>query len=103
VLLNNDTMVTRMVERIVRHLSADESLGLVGPVTNAIGNEARIALAYSDDRSMFAAARRYVASHYNCLPTSTPSPFFAVGFGNYGHEGASRRALRLGFLRDDDY
>jgi hypothetical protein len=106
VLLNNDTMVTPgWLERIVRHLSADESLGLVGPVTNAIGNEARIALAYSDDRSMFAAARRYVASHYNCLTYVDAIAFFAVGLRRttWDTVGELDERFGLGFFEDDDY
>jgi GT2 family glycosyltransferase len=43
VLLNNDTAVPRgWLSSLVRHLSSDDSIGLIGPVTNQIGNEARI-------------------------------------------------------------
>jgi len=47
VLLNNDTVVTRgWLTALRRHLVADRRLGLVGPVTNAIANEARIEVGY---------------------------------------------------------
>ena len=49
VLLNDDTVVTDgWLERLVRHLE-DESVGIVGPVTNWAGNEARIDVEYDDD------------------------------------------------------
>jgi len=47
VLLNNDTVVTQgWVMTLLRHFQNDPSLGIVGPVTNNIGNEARIETRY---------------------------------------------------------
>jgi GT2 family glycosyltransferase len=46
-MLNNDTVVTRgWLGRLVRHLHRDARIGMVGPVTNAIGNEAQIDVPY---------------------------------------------------------
>ncbi len=46
VLLNNDTVVTPgWLPALLRHLQ-DPAIGLVGPVTNSAGNEARIDVAY---------------------------------------------------------
>ncbi|GBC85876.1 Putative teichuronic acid biosynthesis glycosyltransferase TuaH [bacterium HR11] len=57
VLLNNDTVVTRgWVGRLVRHLERDPRIGLIGPVTNSIGNEAQIDVAYSTLAEMEAVA-----------------------------------------------
>lgn len=48
VFLNNDTIVTRgWLGRLVRHIERDPRIGLIGPVTNAIGNEAKIDVAYT--------------------------------------------------------
>ena len=48
VILNNDTYVTPgWVRTLVKHLQRDESLGLIGPVTNNIGNEAKIDITYA--------------------------------------------------------
>ncbi|MDQ5872586.1 MAG: glycosyltransferase, partial [Acidobacteriota bacterium] len=42
-LMNNDTVVTRgWLSSLVRHLEQDASLGMVGPSTNEIANEARV-------------------------------------------------------------
>lgn len=49
VLLNDDTVVTRgWLGRLIGHLK-DSEIGLVGPVTNHAGNEARIVVPYGDD------------------------------------------------------
>ncbi len=48
VLLNNDTIVTRgWLGRLIRHLESDPGIAMVGPVTNSIGNEAKIDVSYS--------------------------------------------------------
>ncbi len=59
VVLNNDTIVTRgWVGRFVRHLRRDPRIGLIGPVTNAIGNEAKIDVSYSTLAEMEAFAEQ---------------------------------------------
>jgi polysaccharide pyruvyl transferase CsaB len=58
--LNNDTIVSRgWIGRMMRHLLRDPSIGLVGPVTNSIGNEAKIDVPYEIPEQMdeFAARR----------------------------------------------
>jgi GT2 family glycosyltransferase len=60
VLLNDDTVVgPGWLSRLVAHLEAEPRLGLVGPVTNQIGNAAKIAIDYStfDEMEAFATAR----------------------------------------------
>lgn len=62
VLLNNDTVVTQgWLGRLVRHLS-DDTVGMVGPVTNNVGNEAKIEVAYRDMDEMEAVAHRYTSA-----------------------------------------
>lgn len=58
--LNNDTIVTHgWIERLIRHINCDPRIGIVGPITNTIANEARIDVSYSDLDQMddFAAQR----------------------------------------------
>lgn len=56
VLLNNDTVVTRGWLTGLLKRFRNEKVGMVGPVTNSIGNEAMIQTSYSgmDDMRMFA-------------------------------------------------
>jgi GT2 family glycosyltransferase len=57
VLLNNDTIVTPgWLRGLCRRLD-DPQVGLVGPVTNSIGNEARIETDYEDLTGMLRCAR----------------------------------------------
>ncbi|MCS7313656.1 MAG: glycosyltransferase, partial [Acidobacteria bacterium] len=59
VILNNDTIVTRgWMGRLVRHFRRDPTIGLIGPVTNACGNEARIETSYTTLAEMEAFAER---------------------------------------------
>jgi len=58
--LNNDTIVTAgWLHRLWRHLSKGNRVGMVGPVTNSIGNEAKIDVSYTnlDDINTFGAQR----------------------------------------------
>ncbi len=53
VFLNNDTVVTQgWIEGLLAHIKDDASVGLVGPVTNSTGNEARIPVAYGSPAEM---------------------------------------------------
>src|SRR3546814_13887921 len=53
VLLNNDTYVTpNWVHTMVNHLRRHPRIGLLGPVTNNIGNEARIEVQSPDQGEM---------------------------------------------------
>ena len=53
VLLNNDTIVTRgWLGRLIRHLERDPGIGMVGPVTNSVGNEAKIDVSYASTEEM---------------------------------------------------
>ncbi|MGH7860445.1 MAG: glycosyltransferase, partial [Candidatus Binatia bacterium] len=57
VLLNNDTVVTPgWIRTLVNHLERDPAIGIIGPITNNIGNEARVATSYSDVAEMPAEA-----------------------------------------------
>jgi GT2 family glycosyltransferase len=64
ILLNNDTVLHRgWVSGLVRRLQADPSIGLLGPVTNAIGNEAQIEVGYRSLTEMPAWAEKHVRAH----------------------------------------
>jgi len=60
VFLNNDTIVTPgWIHGLLYHLQANPSAGMVGPVTNSIGNEAKIDVPYTElgEINTFAAHR----------------------------------------------
>jgi GT2 family glycosyltransferase len=106
VLLNNDTEVTPgWLQGLVKHLRADSSLGMVGPVTNNIGNEARIKLRYADSAEMREKSRSYTLRHMGeTFPIRTLA-FFCVMLRRSVYEkvGSLDEAFGLGFFEDDDY
>lgn len=65
-LLNNDTIVTRgWLTAMTKHLENNSKLGMCGPVTNSIGNEAKIKVNYHTIKEMYSFAYRYTTEHLN--------------------------------------
>ena len=106
VLLNNDTEVTPgWLSTLMSHLLKDLSVGMVGPVTNNIGNEARIRICYRDSTEMYAKAFRYTLQHMGeSFPIRTLA-FFCVMLPRkvYERVGPLDESFGLGFFEDDDY
>lgn len=67
-LLNNDTIVTRgWLTNLLKHLEQHPSLAMVGPVTNSIGNEAKIVVDYSNMQELDWFAHKYTLNHQGQL------------------------------------
>lgn len=106
VLLNNDTYVTRgWLLDLVRHFRETPALGLVGPVTNNIGNEAKIEIDYASMIEMSAAARRYTVEHPRELLLVDNVAFFCVAVSRavLDEVGLLDEDFGIGFFEDDDY
>jgi GT2 family glycosyltransferase/glycosyltransferase involved in cell wall biosynthesis len=106
VLLNNDTYCTRgWLRDLLRHLMKNKRLGAVGPVTNNIGNEARVALAYANMTEMAAVARDYTSAHARVLLEVKSVAFFCVAMPRsvIDEVGLLDESFGLGFFEDDDY
>lgn len=66
VLLNNDTVITRgWLTAMCKHLENDETLGMCGPVTNSIGNEAMIKVDYHSMGELERFSYNYTTKHLN--------------------------------------
>ncbi|MEM3553381.1 MAG: polysaccharide pyruvyl transferase family protein [Candidatus Bathyarchaeia archaeon] len=106
-ILNNDVVVSRgWLSRLIRYLERDESIGLVGPVTNFCGNEARIKVPYVDIEGMEVFSEEYVRTHMDPSWFETNMLAFycvvlrrriieEVGFLDEGYE--------IGLFEDDDF
>lgn len=106
VLLNNDTHVTPgWIATLVAHLCRTKGLGMVGPVTNNIGNEARIDISYDNMDGMLHAAADYTARHAGQLTPLRTAAFFCVMMPRAVHDkvGPLDEAFGIGFFEDDDY
>lgn len=106
VVLNNDTIVTRgWASSLIRHCRKDPTIGLIGPVTNNIGNEAKINIDYQSVTEMPAKARDYTIMHLGESFDIHTLAFFCVLITRTAYEkiGGLDEAFGLGFFEDDDY
>lgn len=66
VLLNNDTVITRgWLTALSKHMENDKMIGMCGPVTNSIGNEAKIKVDYHSMGELEKFSYGYTMKHLN--------------------------------------
>jgi len=105
VLLNSDTMVPPgWLSRLLAHLHADD-VGLVGPVTNRIGNEAEVATEYETYGDFLReAASRASARRGEAFEIQTLTMFcLAMRRDAWERIGPLDEGYGVGTLEDDDY
>ena len=107
VILNNDTVVTRgWLLTMLGHFRRNPKLGLLGPVTNNIGNEAKIhSIHYNDLQEMHKVAKKHTIGQMGAsLPLQTAA-FFCVMLPRQVWEtvGDLDENYGRGFFEDDDY
>jgi GT2 family glycosyltransferase len=105
VLLNNDTVVPPDWLGKLVHYAARPDLGLVGPVTNWTGNEARIETRYQSLAEMEQFARETTAAHAGQIFDISVLAMYCVAFRREVFERAGEldEAYGLGMFEDVDY
>ena len=105
-LLNNDTFVAPgAVHAMVRHLRANPKIGAVGPLTNSIGNEAKVFVRYGDMDQMKRTVRRITLGYRGRFLEVGALGYFAVMFRRKDLESFGLLPLDygLGMFEDDDH
>ena len=107
ILLNNDVIVTPgWISRLLFHVQK-LNIGLVGPVTNSIGNEALIHIEYDPTKpsDIEATSRNYTSTHWGeTLDINYIAAFcWIMSRQTYQRVGDLDEIFGRGMFEDDDY
>ncbi len=106
VLLNNDTQVSEgWLERLCGPLLRDRSVGLLGPVSNSVGNEQMICTRGGDPAAILAEGRVWTEAARGDTFETERLGFFCVATRRdvVDKVGPLDEGYGLGFFEDDDY
>ena len=105
-LLNNDTVVTRgWLSTMIEHLRKTPRTGMVGPVSNMVGNEAKIPVGYTSIEGMPRWAADYCRRHDGETMPMKMLGFFCVLLRRAVYEtvGEMDEQFGVGYFEDTDY
>lgn len=106
VLLNNDTLLTEnWLDQLLACLNSDDQIGMVGPVTNYISGDQKIAVPYDDVRDMPEFARSYNGSNPAKWQRTDRLIGFCLLFRRELFEAAGYfdEGYEIGNFEDDDF
>jgi len=106
VLLNNDTLVTvNWLDNMLRCLTSDDRIGMVGPVTNYIGGTQQIEVPYQSTQEMHAFASAHNVSNPAKWMTTDRLVGFCLLFRRelWERTGYLDEGFHIGNFEDDDY
>jgi len=105
-LLNIDTIVTPgWVGRLLSHLQTDPSIGLICPVTNFAGNEAKINIDYKNCQEMIRFSQTVAQLNHGLTTDIAVAPLFCalISKALWNSVGNLDARYEVGMFEDDDY
>ena len=105
ILLNNDTVVTRgWISGLIKYFK-DPSVGMAGPVTNSIGNEAKIDVNYKDLSEMEPFAESFTAKNRGKTFEISVLALYCAAISRkvINKVGLLDEQFSVGMFEDDDY
>lgn len=108
ILLNNDVLVIPgWLSRLLYHLQTTDNAGIVGPVTNSTGNEAKINIEYNpfEIKDLENKAYNYTSTNWGKTLNPNMVAAFCWIFSHKTYEtvGELDENFGRGFFEDDDY
>lgn len=106
IILNPDTLLpSGSLEKLLRVLITDNSVGLVAPVTNFSGNETRIAASYETETEMESFAAELARKHGKEIRDVPMIPLFcaAIRRNLWLELGGLDEDFTVGMFEDDDF
>ena len=105
VIMNSDVIVPDNWMRGMLRALEDPNVGLVGPVTNSIGNEAKIRVDYSDLDEMNTFAQRWMKAHVGHQFEIEVLAMYCLAMRRESFEsiGLLDEEFGIGWFEDDDY
>lgn len=106
ILLNIDTMVTSgWIERMLRHIRRDPSIGIICPVTNFAGNEIKINFDYSGAGQMQDFALQVAREQQGRVLDIDVAPLYCALIPRkvWNEAGELDEGFGLGMYEDDDF
>ncbi|HET6515294.1 MAG TPA: glycosyltransferase family 2 protein [Thermodesulfovibrionales bacterium] len=106
ILLNSDTICPEgMINRLAEHCAIDESLGMIGPVTNAAGNEQAIYTSAPDVEGIIMQGLQYANSGVRTSLDAYRLDFCCVAITEnaLGKTGLLDEGFGRGYFEDFDY
>jgi len=106
VLLNNDTVVTKgWLTKFINYLEKYPDIGLIGPITNFCGNEAKITVPYQDLSGIDSFAYHYTNAHSGEFFNIKMLALFCTAMRREIIEkvGLLDESFGIGMFEDDDY
>ena len=106
ILLNNDTLVSEnWLEQILKPFKKDKNIGMVGPISNSVGNEQRVDIDGLNDKNYNEKIAQYIDDNKDIVTTTQRLGFFCVAIKKelIDKIGLLDEKFGIGMFEDDDY